>query len=66
MNVLKTVVAELVGLFVDDWLFALLVLAWVGCFAVLMAHGHGKVAGPVLFGGLAALVLGFVARKAWA
>ena len=64
MTLLKNVMAELVGLFVDDWLFALLVLAWVGGFALLGVHGHGRIAGPLLFGGLAALVLGFVARKA--
>ncbi len=64
MNVLKAVAAEMIGLFVDDWLFALLVLAWVGCFALVAGHGHGRITGPMLFGGLAALVLGFVARKA--
>ena len=64
MTFLRNALAELVGLFVDDWLFVLLTLAWIGLFALPGVRSHGVGAGLLLFGGLAALVLGFVARKA--
>ena len=57
MNVLRNILAELVGLLIDDWLFALLVLLLVALFAL-------PPSGPLLFGGLAVLTLIFVAYKA--
>ena len=64
MNFLRSALAEIVGLFVDDWAFAGLALAWVALFALPGVRAHTALAGPALFGGLAVLTLVFVARKA--
>ncbi len=61
---MKNILAELIGLFVDDWAFALLVLAWIGLFALPGVRAHLPLAGLILFLGFAALTLVFVARKA--
>lgn len=62
---IRTIFDELIGLFVDDWTFALLVLLWVGLFALPPFRSIlGAWAGPGLFAGLAALTLVFAARKA--
>lgn len=60
MNLLKGIWEELIGLFVDDWAFALLVLAWVGIFGL----AHGRLPTWLFFAGIAALVLAFTARRA--
>ena len=64
MTVLRNILAELVGLIIDDWFFALLVLLLVGIFALPGVHHSLPLAGPLLFGGIAVLVLVFTARKA--
>ena len=66
MKLLRTIGSELLGLFVDDWAFALLVVAWVVLFALLGAHfpAHSPVPAALFFVGLAALTLAFAARKA--
>ncbi|MGI4791577.1 MAG: hypothetical protein ACRYFS_22365 [Janthinobacterium lividum] len=64
MKLLRTIFEELIGLFVDDWAFAGLVLLWVGLFALPFHKALGIWAGPVFFAGLAFVVLIFVARKA--
>ena len=64
VNLVRTILAELLGLFVDDWAFALILLVWVGLFALPVRSALGTLAGPALFGGLAVLTLVFVARKA--
>ncbi len=64
MRVLQNILAELVGLFVDDWAFALLVLAWAGLFALPRLRQALPLTGIFFFLGLAALTLVFVARKA--
>ena len=64
MSVLRNILAELVGLIIDDWLFALLVLLLVGLFALPGVRQLVPLSGPLLFGGLAVLTLVFVARKA--
>ena len=64
MTLLRTIASEFIGLFVDDWAFALLILAWVGLFAIPSVRAHLPYSGPALFGGLAVLTLVFVARKA--
>ncbi len=64
MKVIRTIINEMVGLFVDDWTFALLVLLWVGLFALPFRRLFGAGAGLALFGGLAALALVFVVRRA--
>ena len=63
MKLLQTIVSEIIGLFVDDWAFAALALAWVALFALPGVRAHAAFAGPVLFLGLALLTLVFVARK---
>lgn len=63
MKILRAIFSELVGLFVDDWAFALLVLLWVGLFALPGIHAS-SFAAPVLFAGLAVLTLVFLVRKA--
>ncbi len=64
MTVLRNILAELVGLIIDDWLFALLALLLVGLFALPGVRRSVPLSGPLLFGGLALLTLIFVARKA--
>lgn len=64
MNLLRNILSELIGLLVDDWAFALLILAWVALFALPPIRAHAALAGPALFLGLAVLTLVFVARKA--
>ena len=64
MNFLRNALAEIVGLFVDDWAFAGLALAWIAVFALPGVRTHAAQAGPALFLGLAVLTLVFVARKA--
>lgn len=64
MKVLRTIFAELLGLFVDDWAFALLTLLWVSVFASPLRTILGFWTGPALFAGLAALALIFVLRRA--
>ena len=63
LGLARAIGAELLGLFVDDWAFALGLLVWVGLFALPQSRALGLLAGPTLFLGLAALTLGFVARK---
>ena len=64
MNTLRTIFAEILGLFVDDWVFALSILLWAGVFASPLRTVFGVWAGPALFAGLAAVVLIFVGRRA--
>ena len=64
MKVLRTIFAEMLGLFVDDWVFALLILLWVAGFASPLRTVFGRWAGPALFAGLAAVALIFVVRRA--
>ena len=64
MKLLRTILEELLGLFVDDWAFALLVLLWVGLIAAVGRPILGIGTGPALFAGLAGLALIFVVRRA--
>ena len=64
MNLLRTIVSEIVGLFVDDWAFAVLLVAWVLLQTVLTPRLSPAVAAPLFFAGIAAVTLVFVARKA--
>ena len=64
MKMLRAALAEIVGLFVDDWAFAGLTLAWVALFALPVLRANAALAGPALFLGLAVLTLIFVVRKA--
>jgi len=66
MKWLKTILEETIGLFVDDAAYAAAIVIWLAAMAALVrftAFGSA-VAGPLLFAGLAViLVLGAV-RKA--
>jgi len=64
MAVLRTMARELLGLFVDDWAFALLLVVWVAAFALLGHILPGALEGALFFAGLAILTLVFVMRKA--
>lgn len=64
MNLLRTMGTELVGLFVDDWTFALGIVVWLALMFVVGPRLPLSVAAPVFFLGLAALTLAFVVRKA--
>lgn len=65
MSWLRTMVGELVGLFVDDGSFALAVVAWlVGCWLVFprLSWSPG-VEGALLFVGLALILVESVWRR---
>ncbi len=64
MTVLRTMSRELLGLFVDDWAFALLLVAWVTLFALLGQRLPAAWEGVLFFAGLAILTLVFAVRKA--
>ena len=56
MNLLRTILAELWGLFVDDGLLALGLVLWVALAAALVPlFGLESAGGPVLFLGAAAV-----------
>lgn len=64
MSLLKSIFAEIIGLFVDDWGFALGLLAWVGVCALPSWRSNPELDAEELFLGLAVLTLAFVARRA--
>ena len=66
MNVLRGIGSELLGLFVDDWAFALLIVAWVAAFGLFGPRlpPHSPLPAVVFLAGLAALTLAFVVRRA--
>ena len=66
MNSLKTIVLELFGLFVDDGFFALAILLWIAAVRFLLPHLPHSPAldGPILFAGLALLLLATALRYA--
>ena len=64
MNFLRSAVSEVVGLFVDDWAFALLLVVWVGLIAAFAPRLPPTLAAPLFWLGLAALTLVFVVRQA--
>lgn len=66
MNALRSLVAELVGLFVEDRFFALAVAAWI---ALMIAtaplwNGSSFARGITLFFGLAVILMGSVISTA--
>ena len=65
MRWLKVILSEIYGLFVDDGHFAIAILLWLGaCWLVLprLAVPSG-LKGPILFAGLAFLLLDSTLRK---
>lgn len=64
MTILRTALQELLGLFVDDWAFALILVAWVAAFVFVVPRGPGVWQGITFFAGLATITLAFVVRGA--
>lgn len=66
MKWLKTVLDEVFGLFVDDGSFAVAVLVWLGVAWLLLPHAGLPAAAkaPILFLGLAAILLESATRRA--
>ena len=66
MKVILTALEELYGLFVDDGAYALAILGWVAIAALILPRLAIERAwlGPVLFAGLAALLLIEIGRTA--
>lgn len=63
---LKTIFREIFGLFVDDGSFALAILVWLAVVWFLFPHmGHlQRWSGPILFAGLAAILVESLTRYA--
>ncbi|MGH7746370.1 MAG: hypothetical protein ACREQ5_16670 [Candidatus Dormibacteria bacterium] len=59
MKALRTLGGELAGLFIEDWRLALGIVLWVGAVALASLSGFGApiLRGPVLFAGLAVLLV---------
>ena len=64
MRWLKSIAREVIGLFVDDGSFAIAILAWLALAVVVLPRDWlaTRVAGPVLFAGLAAILVASVLR----
>jgi hypothetical protein len=64
MRWLKSIVREVIGLFVDDGSFAIAILAWLTLAVVVLPRAGlwTRVAGPLLFAGLAAILVASVLR----
>ena len=64
MSLLRTILAELWGLFVDDGLLALGLVLWVAAAALLVPIlGLESAGGPVLFLGAALVFIASVLRR---
>lgn len=63
---LRSVVREILGLFVDDGSFAIVLLVWAGVVAFVLAHVFARAhwLGPVFFAGLALILVESVLRAA--
>jgi hypothetical protein len=63
---IKTIAAEIYGLFVDDGSFALAILAWLlAAWLLLPRLGlPSALGGPILFAGLAAILVESALRRA--
>jgi hypothetical protein len=66
MSWIRTIFAELVGLFVDDGSFALAIVAWLGIAWLMLPQlpAAGEWKGPILFVGLAIVLVESVACRA--
>lgn len=65
MQWIKTICAELFGLFVDDGSFAIAIIVWLGASWLLSLRLlHGGWSGVVLFVGLGAILLWSAMRRA--
>lgn len=65
MNWLKTILNELLGLFVDDVLFAGLIVAWLVLSSLFLPQLSlsGAIRGGILFAGLAVILIESSVRK---
>ncbi|WP_321859039.1 hypothetical protein [Paraburkholderia tropica] len=65
MNSLKTVFAELCGLFVEDVPFAVSIIAWIVVTSIFLPRTDlsGAIKGIILFAGLAAILVESAIRK---
>jgi hypothetical protein len=64
MSVLRSLVAELFGLFVDDRSLALILVVWVALVFALSRWGVSPIwLGPVLFGGIILILVENVCRR---
>ncbi len=63
---LKTIAAEIFGLFVDDGAFAVAILAWLVVAGLALPHIGlpPPVKGPILFAGLAVILIESATRRA--
>lgn len=61
---LKSIAREILALFVDDGSFAIAILVWLALSVVGLPHigAHQRVTGPVLFAGLAVILVESVLR----
>lgn len=64
MNILKSAVEEVWGLFVDDPIFAGAIIVWVVAIKLLVGLLPHVMAGPVLFAGLVAILVSLTYRQA--
>lgn len=66
MNAIRNVVAEIVGLFVEDKLFALAIALWIGVAGAMAAYAifTPEIRGFVLFAGLALVLVAGIVRGA--
>ena len=66
MNVVRNVIGELVGLFVENKLFALAIAVWIAIAGAMAAYAIGspELRGLVLFIGLALVLAGGIVRGA--
>ncbi len=66
MNWLRAVLAELLGLFVDDGVFAAAIIGWIVACAVISPRIGlpGGVAAALLFAGMVVILIESAARRA--
>jgi hypothetical protein len=66
MKWLRTIATETFGLFVDDGAFAVAILAWLIVAGVVLPHvgTTAAVKGPILFAGLAVILIESATRRA--
>ncbi|HVY15366.1 MAG TPA: hypothetical protein VHB27_09065 [Rhodopila sp.] len=66
MHWIKSVAQEIFGLFVDDGHFAIAILAWVAFSALVLPHipVPAVAKGPILFIGLAGILVDSATRRA--
>lgn len=66
MKALRTIAGEIVGLFVEDRLFALAIALWIGVAGAMAAYAvfTPEMRGFVLFAGLALVLLAGIIRGA--